>query len=74
MTAWRRSQAQEKKLKMPLVYLPRAHQSDKALWRGLDSLFGEKSREDTPSILESGIEKWVSYLASRDGGCQLNQK
>lgn len=74
MTSWRRSQAQEKKLKMPLVYLPRAHQSDKALWRGLDSLFGDKSREDTPSVLESGVERWVSYLASRDGGCQLNQK
>lgn len=74
MTSWRRSQAQEKKLKMPLVYLPRAHQSDKALWRGLDSLFGDKSREDTPSVLESGVERWVSYLASRDGGCQLNQE
>lgn len=74
MTSWRRSQAQEKKLKIPLVYLPRAHQSDKALWRGLDSLFGDKSREDTPSVLESGVERWVSYLASRDGGCQLNQE
>ena len=61
-------------LKMPLVYLPRAHQSDKALWRGLDSLFGDKSREDAPSVLESNLEKWVSYLASRDGGRQLSQE
>lgn len=74
MTSWRRSQTQEKKLKMPLVYLPRAHQSDRALWRGLDSLFGDKSREDAPSILESGLEKWVSYLASRDGGRKLSQE
>lgn len=74
MTSWRRSRTQEKKLKMPLVYLPRAHQSDKALWRGLDSLFGDKSREDAPSVLESNLEKWVSYLASRDGGRQLSQE
>ncbi|MBT1172414.1 type I-E CRISPR-associated protein Cse1/CasA [Bifidobacterium sp. MA2] len=35
MTAWRRSDPQQKALKMPLVYMPRKHSPERALWRGL---------------------------------------
>lgn len=74
MTAWRRSEAQEKKLKLPLVYLPRFHRSDRALWRGLDSVFGDGLKEEKASILRSNLEEWVSYLASNNGGRCLDQR
>lgn len=38
MTGWRRSEAQQKALKRPLVYMPRKHNPDRALWRGLPTL------------------------------------
>lgn len=38
MTAWRRSEPQQKKLGLALVYMPQELRSDRALWRGLNSL------------------------------------
>ena len=38
MTMWRRSPAQEKKLKRKLVYFPRTHDPHKSLWRSAESL------------------------------------
>lgn len=38
MTAWRRSEAQQKKLGQDLVYMPLAHVPARAMWRGLSSL------------------------------------
>lgn len=73
MTAWRRSLPQEKKLKQSPVYLPRAHQPDRALWRGLDSVFGDGSGDDLPSIIRPGVESWVSHLAGREGGHQIDR-
>lgn len=65
-TAWRRSPAQEKKLGRPLVYMPREHDPDRAIWRGLQSLLpGTSSRqraEGAPS-LAPGIMEWLSHLA-----------
>lgn len=72
MTAWRRSPNQERQLKLPLVYLPKMHQPRRALWRGLDSVFGVSSPEADSTVLGSGLKGWVSYLASRDAGCQLD--
>ena len=72
MTAWRRSQAQEKKLKISPVHLPRAHQSDRALWRGLDSVFGDDPVDRHPASLKPGLEKWVSRLV--DEGCLLSRE
>lgn len=74
MTAWRRSLPQEKKLKTSPVYLPRTHQPDRALWRGLDSIFGDGDDEDAPSIIKPDVESWISYLASREGGRKLDQR
>lgn len=74
MTAWRRSQAQEKKLRAPLVYLPRTHQSDRTLWRGLDSLFDRGSWQEGSSALRADLNNWLSYLVGNDGGCRLDRK
>lgn len=40
MNAWRRSDKQEKALKMPCVYMPRKHDPSQKLWRGLPLLTG----------------------------------
>lgn len=74
MTAWGRSRTQEKKLKVPLVYLPRTHQSDRALWRGLDSLFDRGSWQGGSSVLRADLNNWLSYLVGNDGGCRLDRK
>ncbi|WP_197722521.1 type I-E CRISPR-associated protein Cse1/CasA [Cellulomonas fimi] len=38
MSAWRRSEPQQKKLGLPVVYMPREHVPGRAVWRGLASL------------------------------------
>lgn len=38
MTAWRRSEAQQKKHGEELVYMPQEHRADGAIWRGLGPL------------------------------------
>jgi len=38
MTAWRRSEAQEKKLGRPTVYMPSSHDPQRSMWRGLAAL------------------------------------
>ena len=72
MTAWKRNLNQEKKLKISPVYVPCAHKSDRALWRGLDSVFGDDSVDRHPSILKPGLEEWVSRLV--DEGCLLGRE
>ncbi|MGC7096777.1 type I-E CRISPR-associated protein Cse1/CasA [Amycolatopsis lurida] len=37
-TRWRRSQAQEKKHRKPLVYMPLQHAPERVIWRGLQSM------------------------------------
>lgn len=74
MTAWRRSQNQEKKLRMSLVYLPCTHQSDRALWRGLDSLFDRGSWQEGSSVLRADLSNWLSYLVGDNGGRRLDRK
>lgn len=59
-TAWRRSEAQEKQLKLPLVYMPRAHDPDRAIWRGLPSLLpAAPARGDVPV---AGVLQWLDEL------------
>ncbi|NTW42023.1 MAG: type I-E CRISPR-associated protein Cse1/CasA [Cellulomonadaceae bacterium] len=38
MSAWRRSEPQQKKLGLPVVYMPREHVPGRAVWRGLNAL------------------------------------
>ncbi len=68
MTGWRRSGAQEKKLKEPLVYMPAEHQPDKALWRGLASLLPTQTvtTKKGSSYLASGVVEWLCYLISQN--------
>ena len=47
MSSWRRSSAQEKKLRLPSVFMPVAHKNDVAFWRSLPSLIPQLNVSDT---------------------------
>ena len=62
MTAWRRSQAQEKaRGSSDPIFMPRQHQPDRALWRGLDALLSDASGADSPMTSKPG--RWLEWLA-----------
>lgn len=67
-TAWRRSEAQEKKPGVTgMVYMPREHDPDRAMWRGLQSLLpGLSSRQKAaggPAISPAVLE-WLGHLSN----------
>lgn len=65
-TAWRRSTPQEKALRLPLVYMPREHDPDRAIWRGLASLLpavASRQKADAADAVSPGILEWLSRLA-----------
>ncbi|MFG2143650.1 type I-E CRISPR-associated protein Cse1/CasA [Streptomyces sp. NPDC048696] len=69
MSAWRRSQPQEKKLGRPLVYMPREHDPSRAAWRGLAALIAPRdqdtaARGEPPSALRPGIIGWLAQLVN----------
>lgn len=69
MTGWRRSTAQEKKLREPVVYMPRQHDPGRAAWRGLASLLfagpgpdGSAQHREAASALRPAVVEWVARL------------
>ncbi|MET8957277.1 type I-E CRISPR-associated protein Cse1/CasA [Streptomyces sp. NPDC004533] len=67
MSAWRRSQAQEKKLGEPLVYMPREHDPARAAWRGLEALIAPRDQGgggggEPASSLRPGVVDWLARL------------
>ncbi|MGW2463915.1 type I-E CRISPR-associated protein Cse1/CasA [Streptomyces sp. NPDC001761] len=68
MTAWRRSQVQEKKLGVTPVYLPLEHDPARAVWRGLASLIAERpgtaQGAEAAARLRPGVLEWVARLVS----------
>ncbi|WP_307623983.1 type I-E CRISPR-associated protein Cse1/CasA [Streptomyces sp. V3I7] len=68
MTAWRRSTAQEKKLRRSPVYLPREHTPSCSAWRGLASLVADRTEagqgQDAAAFLRPGVLEWLAYLVT----------
>ncbi|MFE2347968.1 type I-E CRISPR-associated protein Cse1/CasA [Kitasatospora cineracea] len=67
MTAWRRSQAQEKKLGRVPVYMPREVDPTRAAWRGLGSLIAAAAPEQGPAseaapALRPELVHWLARL------------
>ncbi len=67
MTGWRRSQAQEKKLGRPLVYMPREVDPARAVWRGLGSLIAAAApvpgaAGEPAAELRPGLVHWLARL------------
>ncbi|MQS10224.1 type I-E CRISPR-associated protein Cse1/CasA, partial [Streptomyces alkaliphilus] len=70
MTAWRRSPAQEKKLRREVVYLPRTPDPTRAAWRGVDALVtgetpGAEQRGEAARVVRPRVLDWVARLAVR---------
>lgn len=69
MSAWRRSQAQEKKLGRTPVYMPREHEPERAFWRGLAALLPEtgtgQQRAEGAGHLRPAVLDWLDRLRSR---------
>ncbi|WP_333774696.1 type I-E CRISPR-associated protein Cse1/CasA [Streptomyces sp. IBSBF 3136] len=68
MTAWRRSRAQEKKLKTTPVYLPREHAPERSAWRGIGALVADQAAtaqgSEPADYLRPGILEWVACLVT----------
>ncbi len=68
-TAWRRSEAQERKPGVTgLVYMPREHDPDRAIWRGLESLLpGLSSRQKATGggrAISPAVLEWLGHLSN----------
>ena len=63
MTAWRRSEPQEKALGQPLVYMPRTHTPNRAIWRGIATFLpsgavsGEQPAKSKPPLTVDWLHK-----------------
>lgn len=71
MTMWRRSWIQEKKLGRPLVYFPRTHDPEKALWRSAESLLpapapGGAVGGEPPNFQPPGVVEHLQLRAEED--------
>ncbi|MEU6404049.1 CRISPR-associated helicase Cas3' [Streptomyces sp. NPDC046985] len=71
MTAWRRSQVQEKKRKRVPYYTALRHQPRRAAWRGLESLLHVRAGEEltgkpgeAAQRLRPRVTKWLRLLAT----------
>ncbi len=67
MSTWRRSPAQEKKLREAMVYLPREHDPARAAWRGLGALVtgetrGREQREEAAEYVRPRVLDWIAAL------------
>ncbi|MFF7360099.1 type I-E CRISPR-associated protein Cse1/CasA [Streptomyces sp. NPDC008125] len=71
MTGWRRSEPQEKKHRLPKVFMPREHDPTRAAWRGLESLLvegashaGGQGKQGAERVRPAVLE-WVAALFGR---------
>lgn len=69
MTSWRRSEPQEKALGLPLVYMPRTHDPERSVWRGLAAILPLSRRVDAQragaKALSALTLDWVGQLRGR---------
>lgn len=74
MSGWRHSVPQEKKLGIKPVYLPLQHDPNRAAWRGLAALLGDRGRgreareqrQGPEERLPPRVVEWLSRLAYED--------
>jgi len=75
MTAWRRSEPQQKKLGIPIVYMPQGHVPGRALWRGLATtlpVVSPRGKADggQPHV-SAGVVEWAARALDRRYRVQL---
>ncbi|GAB3430779.1 hypothetical protein GCM10027436_04190 [Actinophytocola sediminis] len=64
-TGWRRSQAQEKKLRSSVpVYMPLEHDPERTIWRGLQSMLPEADKPAGAERLTATVLEWIGRLTT----------
>jgi CRISPR system Cascade subunit CasA len=67
-TAWRRSEAQEKKLRSATpVYMPLGHDPERVIWRGLQALLPNRAgqqRGEAVARLSPAVIEWLAALTT----------
>jgi CRISPR system Cascade subunit CasA len=66
-TGWRRSLPQEKKHRVPLVYMPFEHSVERVIWRGLEAMLPDTARRqgtDAAPRLSAAVTEWLSFLST----------
>lgn len=64
-TGWRRSPAQEKKLRSSQpVYMPLEHHPERSIWRGLQSMLPDAAKSDGSARLTATVLDWISALTN----------
>lgn len=74
MSAWRRNKEAEKRLKRALVFSPKTHQPDRALWRGLESILPTANTNSSTAreLLPPDVVSWVGFLAGSNGADEFS--
>lgn len=62
MTSWRNSKNQAKKLGRSRVYMPRSHDPDRAMWRGLGSLLERRNVGEDKETVPPLTLAWLGNL------------
>ena len=71
MSGWRRSQAQEKKNGVDVAYMPREHDPERALWRGLAGLLVQRAKSgavdnEAPASMPPHSLEWLAALQEQE--------
>ncbi|MFI6995863.1 type I-E CRISPR-associated protein Cse1/CasA [Nonomuraea wenchangensis] len=72
MSAWRRSPAQEMKLGLAQVYMPREHDARQRTWQGLEMWLtghavGAEQRGESAAIVRPRILDWIARIVAESG-------
>lgn len=66
MTVWRRSANQEKQRQQPVVYMPRQHDPERSLWRGIEALLPSQANRvphgEAAQMLAPICLAWIGRL------------
>lgn len=71
MSGWRRSQAQEKKNGVDVAYMPREHDPERALWRGLAGLLVQRAKSgavgnEAPASMPPHSLEWLAAVQEQE--------
>jgi CRISPR system Cascade subunit CasA len=70
MSLWRRSQPQEKKTGVVPTYMPRTHDPQRAIWRGLEALlqdtWHQAQGKDAAGFLRPAVLNWLDDARGQD--------
>lgn len=71
MSGWRRSEAQQKKNGVEVAYMPREHDPERALWRGLAGLLVQRAKSgavgnEAPASMPPHSLEWLAAVQEQE--------